>query len=86
MRYDNTGGPRGQLACHPAAAQFVLDNAANSERLPARFTGALGRLRRWRPQCGEGDPVGGARLGARERISEDSGVVQVPRVALWLAM
>ena len=32
VRYDNTGGPRGQLACHPAAAQFVLDNAANSER------------------------------------------------------
>ena len=31
-RYDNTGGPRGQLACHPAAAQFVLDNAANLER------------------------------------------------------
>merc|ERR1712050_165666 len=26
---DNTGGPRGQLAVHPAAAQFVLDNAAN---------------------------------------------------------
>ncbi|CAE8675685.1 unnamed protein product, partial [Polarella glacialis] len=23
---DNTGGPRGQLAAHPAAAQFVLDN------------------------------------------------------------
>ncbi|CAK9026900.1 unnamed protein product [Durusdinium trenchii] len=31
-KYDNTGGPRGQLACHPAAAQFVLDNAANLER------------------------------------------------------
>lgn len=27
-RYDHTGGPRGQLAAHPAAAQFVLDNAA----------------------------------------------------------
>ena len=26
---DNTGGPRGQLAVHPAAAQFVLDNAAS---------------------------------------------------------
>ena len=25
---DNTGGPRGQLAAHPAAAQFVIDNAA----------------------------------------------------------
>eukprot|EP00913_Durusdinium_trenchii_P018921 g17779.t1 len=25
---DNTGGPRGQLAAHPAAAQFILDNAA----------------------------------------------------------
>ena len=24
---DNTGGPRGQLAAHPAAAQFILDNA-----------------------------------------------------------
>jgi len=28
-RSDNTGGPRGQLAVHPAAGQFVLDNAAN---------------------------------------------------------
>lgn len=27
---DNTGGPRGQLAVHPAAGQFVLDNAARS--------------------------------------------------------
>ena len=24
---DNTGGPRGQLALHPAIAQFLLDNA-----------------------------------------------------------
>eukprot|EP00443_Scrippsiella_acuminata_P112248 CAMPEP_0115586630 /NCGR_PEP_ID=MMETSP0272-20121206/7797_1 /TAXON_ID=71861 /ORGANISM="Scrippsiella trochoidea, Strain CCMP3099" /LENGTH=759 /DNA_ID=CAMNT_0003021699 /DNA_START=34 /DNA_END=2310 /DNA_ORIENTATION=+ len=24
---DNTGGPRGQLAVHPAAGQFILDNA-----------------------------------------------------------
>ena len=31
-RYDNTGGPRGQLAAHPAVAQFLLDNAANVER------------------------------------------------------
>ena len=31
-KYDNTGGPRGQLAVHPAVAQFVLDNAANDER------------------------------------------------------
>jgi len=30
--YDNTGGPRGQLAAHPAAAQFVLDNAAHEKR------------------------------------------------------
>mmetsp|Transcript_112326 Transcript_112326/g.198245 ORF Transcript_112326/g.198245 Transcript_112326/m.198245 type:complete len:868 (-) Transcript_112326:66-2669(-) len=28
-QWDNTGGPRGQLAVHPAAGQFVLDNAAN---------------------------------------------------------
>merc|ERR1712194_21538 len=27
-KFDNTGGPRGQLAVHPAAGQFVLDNAA----------------------------------------------------------
>jgi len=27
--YDNTGGPRGQLAVHPAVGQFVLDNAAS---------------------------------------------------------
>jgi len=27
--YDNTGGPRGQLSAHPAAAQFVLANAAS---------------------------------------------------------
>jgi hypothetical protein len=27
--YDNTGGPRGQLAVHPAAGQFILDNAAH---------------------------------------------------------
>jgi len=29
---DNTGGPRGQLAVHPAAGQFVIDNAANDIR------------------------------------------------------
>lgn len=29
---DNTGGPRGQLAAHPAAAQFVIDNAANERQ------------------------------------------------------
>lgn len=27
---DFPGGPRGQLAVHPAAAQFLLDNAASS--------------------------------------------------------
>ena len=27
--HDNTGGPRGQLACDLAVAQFVLDNACN---------------------------------------------------------
>jgi hypothetical protein len=31
-QYDNTGGPRGQLACHPAVAQFILNNAANDNR------------------------------------------------------
>merc|ERR1712183_354383 len=29
---DNTGGPRGQLAVHPAAGQFILDNAAHTSR------------------------------------------------------
>eukprot|EP00930_Biecheleria_cincta_P007479 TRINITY_DN108699_c0_g1_i1.p1 TRINITY_DN108699_c0_g1~~TRINITY_DN108699_c0_g1_i1.p1 ORF type:complete len:210 (-),score=26.86 TRINITY_DN108699_c0_g1_i1:30-659(-) len=29
--FDSTGGPRGQLAVHPAAGQFILDNAANEE-------------------------------------------------------
>ncbi|CAK9097437.1 Hypothetical protein SCF082_LOCUS45705 [Durusdinium trenchii] len=28
---DDTGGPRGQLASHPAVAQFLLDNAANAK-------------------------------------------------------
>ncbi|CAD7922791.1 unnamed protein product [Amoebophrya sp. A120] len=28
---DPTGGPRGQLAVHPSAGQFVLDNAANTK-------------------------------------------------------
>mmetsp|Transcript_89232 Transcript_89232/g.168109 ORF Transcript_89232/g.168109 Transcript_89232/m.168109 type:complete len:357 (+) Transcript_89232:22-1092(+) len=27
-KWDNTGGPRGQLAVHPAVGQFLLDNAA----------------------------------------------------------
>jgi hypothetical protein len=31
-KYDNTGGPRGQLAGHPAAAQYILDHAANEDR------------------------------------------------------
>jgi len=31
-KYDNTGGPRGQLAVHPAAGQFILDNAAHDGR------------------------------------------------------
>jgi len=30
-RSDNTGGPRGQLAVNLGVAQFILDNAANSE-------------------------------------------------------
>eukprot|EP00928_Gymnodinium_smaydae_P024043 TRINITY_DN19595_c0_g3_i1.p1 TRINITY_DN19595_c0_g3~~TRINITY_DN19595_c0_g3_i1.p1 ORF type:complete len:372 (+),score=57.00 TRINITY_DN19595_c0_g3_i1:75-1190(+) len=29
---DNTGGPRGQLAVHPGAGQFILDNAASDDR------------------------------------------------------
>ena len=32
---DNTGGPRGQLAVHPAASQFVLDNATETGLLAA---------------------------------------------------
>lgn len=31
-RGDHTGGPRGQLAVHPAAGQFILDNAACDHR------------------------------------------------------
>lgn len=31
-KYDNTGGPRAQLAVHPGPGQFVLDNAANDRR------------------------------------------------------
>ena len=29
---DKTGGPKGQLAVHPAAGQFLLDNAACDDR------------------------------------------------------
>ncbi|CAK9103167.1 unnamed protein product [Durusdinium trenchii] len=29
---DKTGGPRGQLAVHPAVGQFILDNAASDKR------------------------------------------------------
>lgn len=32
-RQDNTGGARGQLAVHPAAGQFLLDNALSDMRL-----------------------------------------------------
>lgn len=32
-KLDRTGGPRGQLAVHPAAGQFVLNNAASDKRL-----------------------------------------------------
>lgn len=28
-KFDNTGGPRGQLAVHPGVGQFLLDNAAH---------------------------------------------------------
>jgi len=31
-KFDKTGGPRGQLAVHPAAGQFVLRNAACDKR------------------------------------------------------
>jgi len=31
-RFDGTGGPRGQLAAHPAVGQFLLDNASHSGR------------------------------------------------------
>ena len=37
-RHDHTGGPRGQLACHPALAQALLDAAA-SDRRPHGFHG-----------------------------------------------
>lgn len=30
-RFDGTGGPRAQLAVHPAVGQFLLDNAAHSK-------------------------------------------------------
>ena len=33
-RASHQGGAEGQLAAHPAAAQFLLDNAANVERGP----------------------------------------------------
>lgn len=31
-KFDPTGGPRAQLAVHPAAGQFILDNAATTAR------------------------------------------------------
>lgn len=31
---DNTGGPRGQLAVHPGAGQFIIDNAAENVKKP----------------------------------------------------
>ncbi|CAK9077000.1 Conjugated bile acid hydrolase (CBAH) (Bile salt hydrolase) (BSH) (CBAH-1) (Choloylglycine hydrolase) [Durusdinium trenchii] len=31
-KLDKTGGPRGQLAVHPAVGQFILDNAASDKR------------------------------------------------------
>eukprot|EP00435_Cladocopium_sp_Y103_P047214 s1060_g13.t2 len=31
-KHENGSGPRGQLAVHPAVAQFILDNAANVKR------------------------------------------------------
>lgn len=31
-KHENGSGPRGQLAVHPAVAQFLLDNAANVKR------------------------------------------------------
>merc|ERR1719343_952386 len=44
-KHDNTGGPRGQLAVHPAAGQFVLDNAAH-DRNPQGINGIDGLLAR----------------------------------------
>eukprot|EP00930_Biecheleria_cincta_P025177 TRINITY_DN17955_c0_g1_i1.p1 TRINITY_DN17955_c0_g1~~TRINITY_DN17955_c0_g1_i1.p1 ORF type:complete len:691 (-),score=123.63 TRINITY_DN17955_c0_g1_i1:91-2136(-) len=38
-KHDKTGGPRGQLAVHPAAGQFLLDNAACDHR-PAGINAA----------------------------------------------
>jgi hypothetical protein len=32
-KFDNTGGPRGQLAVHPACGQFISDNASNDNNL-----------------------------------------------------
>ena len=31
--FDNTGGPRGQLAADPGVAQFIIDNASNQNRI-----------------------------------------------------
>eukprot|EP00746_Dinoflagellata_sp_MGD_P019402 gnl/MRDRNA2_/MRDRNA2_145099_c0_seq1.p1 gnl/MRDRNA2_/MRDRNA2_145099_c0~~gnl/MRDRNA2_/MRDRNA2_145099_c0_seq1.p1 ORF type:complete len:690 (+),score=137.11 gnl/MRDRNA2_/MRDRNA2_145099_c0_seq1:71-2140(+) len=31
-RFDHTGGPRGQLAVHPAVGQFIIDNACHENR------------------------------------------------------
>jgi hypothetical protein len=30
--YDNTGGPRGQLAVNPGAGQFILNNAESQKK------------------------------------------------------
>mmetsp|Transcript_60674 Transcript_60674/g.169572 ORF Transcript_60674/g.169572 Transcript_60674/m.169572 type:complete len:869 (-) Transcript_60674:176-2782(-) len=42
---DNTGGPRGQLAVHPAVGQFLLDNAAHDGK-PDGINAADGILKK----------------------------------------
>jgi len=68
---DNTGGPRGQLSVHPAAGQFVLDNAARDDNIHG--INAVDELLRISGEAGLGlELVNGYLQLPEPRTSEDA--------------
>jgi len=76
-KLDRTAGPRGQLAVHPAAGQFLLDNAARMGRKSgvSAVEGLLQALRSGSASSGAG---AGARGSEEEFFFVENGYLRVP--------
>jgi len=77
-RWDNTGGPRGQLACHPAAAQFVLDNASTEADVTDSALGGSCGLTAVDQLLGK-SRVNGRAAGRKQAMWLQNGYLNVPK-------